>query len=170
MKNICILSILLFCISLSYSQKYAQVLGFGDQCTINQLYKSNKKNKCRVLIYQPSFETLGFTSILLIKSSNLVVYWKINKSKIIVKGTIENDSIFSYNNFYLTGVRETEYGLKFIPPQDAFNTVIYFDNKYKFYFENEDSPGTYVPDPKYQKYREEWSRIILNELKPIIED
>ncbi|BEH00545.1 hypothetical protein [Bacteroides sedimenti] len=168
MKTIKVLILLFFTVNV-YSQKYISVSNwYADKKSINKIVKDYAKEEKKLLIYQPSLETLDFTSLLLVSKGKSVRFWKIKNDTILNTGKIRNDSIFSYRHFLKTGVRVTEDKLKFVPPLSCCNIIIYIDSKRSFYFEDENTPVTYSPDENYQKYRIEWRKIIKNEIEGII--
>jgi hypothetical protein len=158
--------ILLIIVANLHAQNYVQVKNrYNDKRTVNKLLQKHKKEYFQIVIYNPSGETPEFTSIIFIKVKKTVTYMKLKDNKILQQGNIHNDSIFSYPYYLKTGVNISEDILKFVPPSICCNQIYYMDLKYKFYFENENIPGTYHPDKEKQSYRTDWAKIIMNEIQ-----
>lgn len=134
-----------------------------------------------------------FSSILILETlkQKKIQYWIFTYHEGIINGVLRSDSVFNYNRYLSTGVlkRETKSyydkvnndpstpkimmdgrWVTILPSYRSSDIIYYEDNKYNFYFEDNNIPVTYIPLLEREQYRKEWSKIIHKELDLIIKE
>lgn len=153
--------------------KYIPIVGHVNMNTTNNLIKQEKlKGNYKLLVYLPASEnTKKINTVLVIKKVDIIKYWLIKNETIVGKGFLNNDKIFSYDNFLKTGAVKKENTLKFVPPLmngEKTEGVIYEDNNVRFYYQFGENVTGYSPDTDLNKFRGDWLTILRQELKGLL--
>ncbi|MFV0538366.1 MAG: hypothetical protein ACK5M3_13515 [Dysgonomonas sp.] len=182
MKIVIIILLSLFSISLHAQTNDAYAIRFpDDNSEIDSIRKMHPVKDCRMLTYQTGYDEECISSVLLIHVDGKTKYWCFIYENIdysvysyslsICEGEIENDSIFSYLDYKKTGLTKSEDfsdSIDFPPPSRESELIFYKDNDIAFFFEDNTNTGRgYIPDKERETYRQEWTKIIRNELEPI---
>ena len=155
------------------ARRYAPISKVPDMEIMDSLFNRYRSNSAELLYYTVSAEEEGRMSMVFIKNEDSVMCWHLcgeareqKLSRVWAYKAAQNYSaIFDYRFKDLCGVAKSETGLAFVPPLNLQKIIVYKSRKKCYYFENEEAPASYTPEEKNEKYRKEWSCIILRAVK-----
>ena len=174
-------SLLVFLLSLFVSSSFGSDFvksPIVDNPIVDSIISVNHLKKKDYILYTFGEDSLGYSSILFVKTEPCVKYWMVKRkldnsyssdSEYVDKsGTLLESKIFEYPFKKKCGVEKNEQTLRFVPPLSYFKLVIYQGVEGSFYFEDNCTPVSYLSKNGKTKYRNEWLKILKKDVDYVL--